>query len=225
MADVALQRKNMVESQVRPSDITDRRIIRAMLNVPREAYVPASSEAVAYGDGDIRLETAADAKTGQPRTLMAARVFAKLIQLCDIEPHDDVLIVGGGMGYSAAVVARLAKSVIALEENETLAAHAKTVLSRQGVTSAEVIIGPLSGGVPGKAPFDVIIMEGVASGVPQGLLDQLGPNGRLAVICANGAAGKATLWRRHASGFDQTQAFDAAAFVLPGFAKAPEFSF
>jgi protein-L-isoaspartate(D-aspartate) O-methyltransferase len=224
MADVALQRKNMVESQVRPSDITDRRIIRAMLEVPREAYVPAASASIAYGDLDIKLD-AADYKSAYPRVLMTARVFAKLLQLCSIEPHDDVLIVGAGMGYSAAIVAQLAKSVTALEENATLAAHAKKILAEQGVTSAEVVVGPLKDGLPAKAPFDVIIIEGAAAEVPQALLDQLGPQGRLAVISAHGAAGKATLWRRHAGSFDSTEGFDAAAGLLPGFAKAPAFSF
>ncbi len=223
MSDMALQRKNMVESQVRPSDITDRRIIRAMLEVPREVYVPAASQAIAYGDLDIKLDPRA--KSAYPRVLMMPRVFAKLVQMCAIEPHDDVLIAGAGMGYSAAIVAQLAKSVTALEENEALAAHAKKALAEQGVTSAEVVVGPLTDGLPAKAPFDVIIVEGAAAVVPQTLLDQLGPNGRLAVISAAGPAGKATLWRRHANGFDSTEAFDASSALLPGFAKAPAFSF
>ncbi len=224
MADVVLQRKNMVESQVRPSDITDRRITRAMLEVPREAYVPAVSASIAYGDLDIKLEKA-DTKSALPRVLIAPRVFAKLLQLCSIEPHDDVLIIGAGMGYSSAIVAQLAKSVTALEENAALAAHAKKALAEQGVTSAEVVTGPLAVGLPAKAPFDVIIVEGAAAEVPQALLDQLGPHGRLAVITAQGAAGKATLWRRHGASFDATEGFDAAAVPLPGFAKVPVFSF
>lgn len=223
MIDVALQRKNMVESQVRPSDITDRRIIRAMLDVPREVYVPASSAAIAYGDLDVPLEAAAPGHP--PRVLLAARVFAKLVQLCGIEAHDDVLIVGAGLGYSAAIVARLAKSVTALEDNETMAASARKTLASQGVTVATVHTGALAEGLPAKAPFDVILIEGAVPQVPQGLLDQLTPNGRLAAVRVQGPAGKATLWRRHASGFDATEAFDASAFVLPGFAKAPEFSF
>jgi protein-L-isoaspartate(D-aspartate) O-methyltransferase len=223
MADVVLQRKNMVESQVRPSDITDRRIIRAMLEIPREAYVPAGSEAIAYGDLDIKL--GAGTKSGPARVLMMPRIFAKLVQLCAIEPHDDVLIVGAGMGYSAAIVAQLAKSVTALEEDETLAAHATKTLADQGITQADVVTGPMADGLPAKAPFDVIIVEGAAAVVPQALLDQLGPNGRLAVISAAGPAGKATLWRRHTSGFDATEAFDASGIILPGFAKAPAFTF
>ena len=223
MADVELQRKNMVECQVRPSDMTDRRIMRAMLDVPREAYVPAASASIAYGDLDIPLNTPPPGTA--PRVLMAARVFAKLVQLSAIEPQDDVLIVGAGMGYSAAIIAQLAKSVTALEENEILAAHARTALAAQGVTQAEVISGPLTAGLPAKAPFEVILIEGAAAHVPQTLLDQLGPNGRLAVISVAGRAGKATLWRRHASGFDATEAFDAGAPLLPGFAKAPVFSF
>ena len=223
MADVELQRKNMVESQVRPSDITDRRIIRAMLEVPREAYVPAAKASVAYGDLDVRLNGTAPGHL--PRVLMPARIFAKLVQLCAIEPHDDVLIIGAGLGYSSAIVARLAKSVTALEEDAALAAAAKKNLESQGVISAEVHTGPLAEGVPSKTPFDVILIEGAAAIVPQALLDQLGPDGRLVVITAEGAAGKATLWRRHSSGFDCNEMFDAAATPLPGFGKAPAFSF
>lgn len=223
MADAALQRRNMVESQVRPSDITDRRITRAMLDVPREAYVPKAQASVAYGDLDVRL---CEAAPGTPqRVLMPARVFAKLLQMCSIEPHDDVLIVGAGLGYSSAIVAELAKSVTALEENEALAAAARKNLESQGVTSADVHTGALVAGVPSKTPFDVIIIEGAAAHVPKALLDQLGPDGRLAVITAEGAAGKATLWRRHAGGFTHSEAFDASAAVLPGFAKEPAFSF
>lgn len=222
MADVELQRKNMVESQVRPSDITDRRIIRAMSDVPRELYVPSASSAIAYGDLDIRLDAPAH---GTPsRALLAPRVLAKLLQLAVIEAHDDVLIVGAGMGYSAAIVARLAKSVTALEECASLAAAARKILAEQGVSSAEVIAGPLVAGASGKAPFDVILVDGGAETVPQTLLDQLGPGGRLVVVSVQGAAGKAMIWRRHASGFDATEAFDASASVLPGFAKAPVFS-
>lgn len=225
MADMVLQRKNMVESQIRPSDITDRRIIRAMLEVPREAFVPASQTTIAYGDLDVRLDGADVSKKFLPRALMAPRVFAKLVQLCAIESHDDVLIIGGGTGYSAAIVARLAKTVTVLEENPALAASAKKNLAGQSVSAADIHIGPLAGGLPAKAPFDVILVEGAAAQIPQALLDQLAVNGRLAVILAAGAAGKATLWRRHAASFDATEAFDAGGFPLPGFAKAPEFSF
>ena len=222
MADVELQRKNMVESQVRPSDITDRRIIRAMSDVPRERYVPVASTAIAYGDLEIRLDAPAPGKPS--RVMLAPRVLAKLLQLAAIEDHDDVLVVGAGLGYSAAIVARLAKSVTALEESESLAAGARKTLMDEGVASAEVVAGPLIAGVQGKAPFDVIVVEGGAETVPQALLDQLGLGGRLVVVSMQGVAGKAMIWRRHASGFDATDAFDASAPVLPGFAKVLAFS-
>ncbi len=222
MADVALQRKNMVESQVRPSDITDQRIIRAMLDVPRDAYVPLNRAAIAYADTDINL-TPTNTGKGSSRALMAPRIFAKLIQLCNIEAHDDVLIVGAGMGYSAAIVARLAKSVTALECDASLAAHAAKALA--GIPSVEVVTGPLDTGLPAKAPFDVIVIEGAVAHLPQALFDQLGPNGRLAVIAGHDRAGKAVLWRRHAGGLDATEYFDATARLLPGFAPAQVFRF
>ena len=143
MADVALQRKNMVESQVRPSDVTDQRIIRAMLEIPREMFVPEASASVAYADSGVRLDAAGVSAGQQPRTLMAPRVFAKMLQLCEIEPHDDVLIIGAGAGYSAAVIARLAKSVTALESDAALIALAQKALARDGAGQVDVISGPL----------------------------------------------------------------------------------
>ena len=223
MTAVALQRKNMIESQVRPSDVTDRRIIRAMQNLPRENFVPASQAAIAYGDLEVPLTSV---KPGQAaRSLMPARVFAKLVQLASIESSDTVLIVGSGMGYSAAVVASLAKQVTALECDATLSAHAKAACETLSLTTIDFVTGPLPGGAPKATPYDVIIVEGAIDIEPAGLLQQLAPGGRLAAISGFGPGGKATLWTRHSLGTSFVQAFDAAACALPGFARVAAFRF
>jgi protein-L-isoaspartate(D-aspartate) O-methyltransferase len=223
MTTVALQRTNMVESQVRPSDITDRRLTRAMLALPREDFAPVAQAAIVYGDLDVPLSAAAP---GQPvRTLLTARVFAKLVQLTDIEATDAVLIVGAGMGYSAAVIASIAKTVVALESDAVLSAHAKAALTKHAITNVEVITASLPSGHAKRGPYNVIIVEGAIEADPTGLIEQLAPGGRLAAIVGYGPSAKATVWRRHSSGTSAVQAFDATATPLPGFARAPVFTF
>jgi protein-L-isoaspartate(D-aspartate) O-methyltransferase len=219
MTDAALQRKNMVESQVRPSDITDRRITSAMLAVARESFVPKARQAVAYADMDVPLD-----ETGT-RVLLAPRILAKMLQALTIEAHEDVLIIAAGTGYAAAIAGRMAKSITAIEESVALAAAATTNLAGDKDISAEVITGKLTTGAPSKAPFDAILIEGAVEYVPSELLQQLGVGGRLIAIVRKGHAAKAVLWRRHASSFDQTDMFDASAPILPGFAKAAHFTF
>jgi protein-L-isoaspartate(D-aspartate) O-methyltransferase len=220
MTDVALQRNNMVESQVRPSDITDRRIIRAMLAVPREDFVPATRAAIAYGDLDVPLTS-----VKPPRTLMAARVFAKLVQLAEIETTDTVLIVGAGMGYSAAVIVNFAKHVTALESDAGLATHAKAALAKHKIANVSSVDAPLVTGHAKASPYNVILVEGAMDIEPTDLLAQLAPGGRLVAISGLGPNGKATLWRRHAKGISAVQVFDATAVCLPGFERAPAFTF
>lgn len=231
MSDYAVQRTNMVESQVRPSDVTDRRIIRAMLELPREAFVPSQMRSTAYMDEDLTL-VRGDA--GQhARAMMAPRVLAKLIQLAVVEDSDIVLDIGCLTGYSTAVLARMAQTVVGLESDEALAARASKLLAEQSVDNAVVETGALAEGVAGEAPFDVIVLEGALPQVPAGLLDQLKDGGRLVAIQAEsrrsegrhaeGRFGKACLWKRVSDSFDCRPAFDAGAFVLSGFERVPEF--
>ena len=220
MTDAALQRLNMVESQIRPSDVTDRRILRAMAEIPREAFVPPALASLAYMDEPIPLTPAA--KSGAlRRTLMAPRTFAKLVQLAEIEPADRVLIAGAGRGYSAAVISHLAREVVALESDDALAGAAKSGLA--GLTNVVIETGTLSDGCPARPPFDVVLVEGLVWEPPAQLLSRLSDGGRLvAVLTANGL-GRATLWRRVGGHFAQTTAFEAMAGPLPGFARASLF--
>ena len=220
MIDSKQQRINMVESQVRPSDVTDRRIIRAMLEVPREAFVPSALRALAYMDGSVPV---VDTGVRPARCLLAPRTFAKLVQLAEIGPDAVVLDVGCASGYSAAVLARLAKSVVAVEVDAALVARASETLRQLEATNTLVLEGALPKGAPTHAPFDAILLEGAVPDVPDELLAQLKDAGRLVAIVTDGALGRAKLWRRTGKLFDARPAFDAGAPPLPGFAQQPEF--
>lgn len=223
MIDAVLQRKNMVESQVRPSDVVDRRIIRAMLEVAREDFVPAAQRAVAYIDRDVPL-TAGD-HGAAPRSLMAARTFAKLVELAEIEPSNAVLVVGTAGGYSAAVLSQMARSVVALEEDAGLAELAAPRLAKLAAAGVTFVRGKLAAGAVDKGPYDAIIIEGLIDEVPEALLDQLKDGGRLVAILADTDGVRACLWRRAGAGFDRSSAFDASAGRLPGFSVPRGFVF
>ncbi len=222
MADVSLQRSNMVESQVRPSDVTDRRIIRAMSQVPREAFVPAKLASVAYMDEAVPLTT--DTAGRAMRHLMPARVFAKLLQVADLPANAAVLDAGCGSGYSTAILARIVRRVVAVEPDAALADMAQKTLAAQGVTNAVVVCGPISAGHAQESPFDVIVLGGAVPEIPRALLDQLKDGGRLIAIVTSGRAGKAMICTRSGTTFDTREAFDAVATPLPGFVKKAEFA-
>lgn len=218
MANLSVQRKNMVESQVRPSDITDRRIPAAMLDVPREAFVPKARESLAYIDTDLPL--------GAGRVLLAPRTLAKLIQLLSPEPGDLVLDVGCATGYSAAILSRLATTVVALEADQALAQEATRVLQSLGVDNAAVVQGPLPAGYPDEGPFDRILVDGAVTEPPKILLGQLKEAGSLAAILISGqGAGRAVVWQKSGATYSMRDGFDATTAILPGFARSPGFVF
>ncbi|MCB1506866.1 MAG: protein-L-isoaspartate O-methyltransferase [Hyphomicrobiaceae bacterium] len=222
MVNVALQRKNMVESQVRPDDVTDRRIINAMLQVPREAFVPTSLKPVAYIDEALTL-VKAEAGT-MARGMMAPRAFAKLVQLAELSDQDIVLDIGAASGYSAAVISKLAQTVVALEVDPALAEQATKALEDLKSDNVAVVKGDLEVGYPSEGPYDAIIIEGAVEDLPASLLDQLKDGGRLVAIEA-GVAGHAVLYRRSGRNFDRRAAFAASAPALPGFQRKKEFVF
>jgi protein-L-isoaspartate(D-aspartate) O-methyltransferase len=224
MADLSLQRHNMVESQVRPSDVTDRRILRAMADIPREAFIEPERRALAYLDIDLPI-SARGALSTPGRAMLAPRTFAKLVQLAAIEPTDIVLDVGCATGYSTAILSRLAQTVVALENDPKLAAEATRTLQSLGVDNAAVVEGPLNAGYPSEGPFDVIVVEGAVSEVPAALLGQLNDGGRLVAILADRVPSRGAVWRRTGTTTAHRDAFDAAAPILPGFEKKPGFVF
>ena len=215
MADTALQRLNMVESQVRPSDVTDRRIIRAMRAVPRERFAPAASRSLAYMDEALRV--------ADRRWLLAPRILAQMLQQARIEADAVVLDIGCATGYSAAILARLAQTVVALEQDATLAGLATSVFAELGVDNVAVVTGPHAQGVPTEGPFDAILLEGRVADVPRGLLDQLKDGGRLVAVEGSGPLGRIVVHQRRGMAFDQRPILDAAAPPLPGFERQPVF--
>ncbi len=210
-------RRMMVDGQIRPSDVTDPALIAAMLDVPRERFVGGAWKTMAYGDAAIPLTA------GGGRMLLAPRVFAKLVQAAAIGPGDVVLDVGCGTGYSAAVLARLASSVVALEEDETMAAAAEEALAEIGNTA--VVRGPLVEGYPSEGPYDAILIEGAVEELPARLGRQLKEDGRLVAIVGSGPVGRATVSRWVGGAFSGHAVFDASAPVLPGFARPAAFVF
>ena len=223
MSDFTLQRQNMVESQVRPSDVTDRRIPRAMNAVPREVFVPAARRSLAYLDIDLVVDG-----SGQPpsrRAILAPRTFAKLLQLASIEPTDVVLDIGCATGYSAAVLAQLAQKVVALEIDAALAQEAMQLLRTLKADNIAVVEGNLTVGFPAQGPFDVIVVEGAVARVPDTLLGQLKDGGRLVAIIVDGPTGRACVWQRAGETISERDGFDAAAPFLPGFEPVRGFVF
>lgn len=220
--DISVQRKNMIESQVRPSDVTDRRIVRAMGEIPRELFVPDAARALAYMDDAIALEVSA---SGSRRALLAPRTFAKLAQAAEIDAGSVVLDVGAATGYSSAVLAALGARVIALEADPALAQHARETLAQLNVAGVDVFEGDLALGWTSEGPYDAIVVEGAVEFVPPVLLDQLKDGGRLVAILAARGTARATVWRRDGSVFGMNDIFDANAELLPGFKRAASFVF
>jgi protein-L-isoaspartate(D-aspartate) O-methyltransferase len=225
MTDSGLQRLNLVESQVRPSDVTDRRIIKAMLDVPREAFVPSALASIAYMEEPVSVAGKAPNGVETTRQLLAPRTFAKLVQLARIDDGSVVLDVGCATGYSTAVLAKIAAHVVAVESDKLLADMAGRTLQKLGVENASVIVAPLVAGAPARAPFDAIVLNGSVPVVPDALLDQLKEGGRLVAVIADGALSRAHIILRSRDTFDARPAFEAAAAQLPGFEKPAAFVF
>ncbi len=219
MTDFAAARRNMVDGQVRTADVTDLRIISAMQEVPRERFVAPAMAQLAYLDLDL---PAGEGATGA-RRLLKPMVLAKLIQAADLAATDRVLDVGCVTGYAAALLARVAGEVVALEQDAALIARARAALA--GAANVSVVAGPLSEGWAQGAPYDAILMEGATEIAPETLLRQLKAGGRLVCVLGAGPGAKATLFRRAGAEVGSRPLFDAGAPLLPGFVKPPAFAF
>jgi protein-L-isoaspartate(D-aspartate) O-methyltransferase len=216
MADSATLRRMMVDGQIRTADVTDRPLIQAMLDLPRERFVSPAQAALAYLDQDLPAGAAG-------RRLLKPMILAKMLQALDLSPGTRVLDVGCATGYAAALMARLGATVVALDEQPELAGQARANLA--GLESVEVAEGKLIDGYPAKAPYDAILVEGAVEVEPEALCRQLADGGRLVCIRGAGPAAKATLYRRNGDDISHGQLFDAAAAVLPDFTRPPAFVF
>ena len=221
MSGFSTARQKMVDGQVRPSDVTDIRILDAMLAVPREAFAPASQCALAYLDLDLDVSGGASAK----RFLIKPVVTAKMLQAAEIKQGDNVLVVGCATGYAAAIVARLAGQVTATESDSSLAAKAADVLAGLGLANVTVRTAAAAEGDPANAPYDVILLNGATEIVPDRLYGQLKEGGRLVGVFAATQPPRATLVTRSHGDFGDRALFDATVPVLPGLERISAFVF
>ena len=221
MSGFATARQKMVDGQVRPSDVTDIRILDAMLAVPREAFVPPNQRALAYLDLDLDISEAASAK----RFLIKPLVIAKMLQAAEIKETDKVLVAGCATGYTAAVVARLAGQVIAIESDPAQVAKAGEVLGQLGLANVTFRAAAAAEGDPANAPYDVIVLDGATEVTPDRLYRQLKDGGRLVGVFAVTKPPRAMIVTQSRGDFGHRTLFDAAVPVLPGFERLPAFVF
>nr|WP_281502131.1 protein-L-isoaspartate O-methyltransferase [Loktanella sp. F6476L] len=206
----------MVDTQVRPSDVTKFPIIDAMLSVPREVYVPDQLREAAYMGEHVVLSA--------DRVVLEPRTFAKMLEVVDVQPDHTVLDLGCGLGYSTAVLARLADFVAGVEDDEDLANEAQSILSENGVDNAAVMAGDLTEGAAKSGPYDIIIAQGAVEEIPATILDQLRDGGRIAAIFAEGSLGVVRVGYKSNGIVSWRFSFNATAPTLSGFKKAAAFS-
>ena len=213
-------RRNMVDSQLRPNRVTDPDILAAMAELPRERFVPKAKQGIAYIDEDIEVAPG--------RFLMEPVVLARLLQALVLTPDATVLNIGCATGYDAALLGRLAGSVVAVESDSALAAQASETINELAIDNVAVMEAPLSQGYPAQAPYDAIFMSGAADDIPPELAEELAPDGRLAVVIGGsevGVLGRAHLFVRSGDTLSSRPLFDAGTRMLPGFVREESFVF
>ncbi len=216
MPDFTQLRTTMVDTQVRPSDVTKFPIIEAMLSVPRENFVPTAKRAGAYVGEHVDL--------GNNRVVLDPRVLAKMLDVLNIENDELVLDLGCAMGYSSAVIARMAQAVVAVEEDETLAAEAASALTANGSDNVILETGPIAKGAAQHGPYDVVILQGGVEKMPDEILSQVKEKGRICAIFLDGALGIVRIGYKIDGAITWRMAFNATAPVLPGFVKDAQFA-
>jgi protein-L-isoaspartate(D-aspartate) O-methyltransferase len=221
MSDFSTARQKMVDGQVRPSDVTDNRIIDAMLAIPRETFVPEAQRSLAYLDLDIDVSAGGPAK----RFLLRPAVTAKMLQAAEISETDDVLVVGCASGYLAALAGRLARRVTATECDSSLAAKAAAAVAGLALANVAVKTAPVPDGDSANAPFDVILLNGAAEMAPEGLYRQLKEGGRLVGAFAQTMPQRAMIVTSSHGDFGYRALFDTAIPVLPGLEQPAAFVF
>jgi protein-L-isoaspartate(D-aspartate) O-methyltransferase len=221
MSAFATARQKMVDGQVRASDVTDHRVLDAMLTVPREEFVPADRQGMAYLDLDLDIA----ATGGEPRFLIKPMLTARLLQAAEIKPTDEMLVVGCATGYAVALAAKLAAKVTATESDPTVQGRAKELASKLGFTNVTVKLAASALGDPADGRFDVILLNGATEIPLDGLCRQLKEGGRLVGVFATTKPARALIITHSHVDFGARVLFDAAAPVLPGLEQVPEFVF
>lgn len=206
----------MVDTQVRPSDVTKFPIIDAMLHVPRETFVPDHLREAAYVGENLDI--------GNGRVMLEPRTLAKMLDALDIQPDQVALDIGCGLGYSTAVLAQMCDFVVGVEDDETRAEEAQTLLSGHGTDNAAVMTGPLAEGSAKSGPYDLIVVQGAVEVVPAALLEQLRDGGRIACVFAEGALGVVRIGYKIDGVVNWRFGFNAGAPVLSGFNKQSAFA-
>ena len=219
MTDFVLARRNMVDGQLRPNRVTNAQLLAAIGELPRERFLPAGLQSVAYADDDVPL--------GKGRFLMEPMVLARLFQTLQPLPDDKALVVASGAGYGAALLARLVKAVVAVEADAGLAGSAEQTIRNLGITNVQQVVGKMEEGCAAQASYDVILIEGAVQNVPAAILDQLAEGGRLATVIAApaGMLGVAHLMVKEGGIVSGRPLFDAGTPPLPGFSAPPRFTF
>ena len=221
MSGFATARQKMVDGQVRTNDVTDRRILDAMLTVPREAFVPANRQALAYLDLDLDVSEGGAAK----RFLIKPALTGKMLQAAEIAEADRVLVVGCASGYIAALVAKLAGQVTATEVDSALVAKAREAFTALGLANVTCKTAACAEGDPAGAPYDVIVLNGATEVTPEVLFGQLKEGGRLVGVSAQSRPDRAMIVTHTHGEFGHRALFDATAPVLPGLERVPAFVF
>ena len=216
MTDFAARRLMMVDTQVRPSDVTKFPIIDAMLAVERENFLPDNLQEAAYAGENIGLDDG--------RVLLEPRTLAKMLDTLNITDKELVLDIGCAYGYSSAVIARMAEAVVAVEENDAMAEEAQAMLSAAGADNVVLHVGALALGAAEHGPFDVIIVEGGVEDLPDTIEEQLKDGGRIACLFMDGSLGVVRIGLKTGGTLTWRFSFNAAAPVLPGFEKEAVFA-
>jgi len=216
--DFAAARRHMVDSQVRPNDVTDPRVLHAFDTVERERFLPAELKSQAYVDREIVYAPG--------RSMLTAREHAKLLSALAIRPGDLILDVASGSGYSAAVLSQLGEMIVCVENDEALAAKSQDNWSGAGVVNAAVVSADPASGAPKQGPFDVIVIAAAIESEPTALLRQLKDGGRVGAILRKRGVAKGVVWRRSGAAFAAHEIFDASAkTIAPGFMQPKAFVF
>ena len=216
MTDYATRRTMMVDTQIRPSDVTKFPIIDSMRSVPRENFVPRDLREAAYVGENMPLD--------RGRVILEPRTFAKMLDALDVQQNELVLDIGSGFGYSAVVLARLAEAVVALEDSSERCQESQEALAEFGADNVICQNGALDAGAPEHGPYDVIVIEGAVDQIPQTIIDQLKNGGRIIALFADGAFGRVMMGYKLDGKVDWRNVFDAGAPVLPGFQKQHTFA-